>query len=212
MNWENFGYDCCSCDPSLLLSDYIIPMYCEYDDEDLQNALTLFSPLQAEVPEYGGCSDIRQLLSRINTNQEHPKAVVFFADEIHLYLKKEDHSASVVTHAIEIVRELAKIGKSSFNIGVASGSSVNTEVFALHPEDFGFVGYRTLNNSVYNVHNISPVRDKDKFIGLAKIIFQEGDMSAAVVRKLYLQSGGVGRRVISIKRVHHQEMSRCMDD
>ena len=182
---------------SLLLSDCIIPIYCEYDDEDIQNAPTPFSLLQAEVPEYKGCSDIRQLLSRINTNQEHPKAVVFFADDIHLlYLKKEDHSASVVTHAIKIVREIAKIGKSSFNIGVASGSSVNTEGFALNPENFGFVGYRTLNNSVYNVHNISPVRDKNKFIELAKIILQEHEMSDTLVRKLYLQSGGVGRRVI----------------
>eukprot|EP00602_Paraphysomonas_sp_CaronLab_P009307 CAMPEP_0185036370 /NCGR_PEP_ID=MMETSP1103-20130426/29272_1 /TAXON_ID=36769 /ORGANISM="Paraphysomonas bandaiensis, Strain Caron Lab Isolate" /LENGTH=546 /DNA_ID=CAMNT_0027573887 /DNA_START=167 /DNA_END=1807 /DNA_ORIENTATION=- len=182
---------------SLLLSDCVISLYCEYDDEDLLNAPTPFSLLQAEVPDYNGCSDIKQLLSWINNNADHPKAVVFFADEIHaLYVKKSSNDNSVVTHAAHIVRELAKIGKSSFNIGVASGSSVNTEGYALRPQDYGFIGYRTLNNSVYNVHNISPIRDKGKCIELSKLIFQKPDLSEEVTQKLFLQSGGVGRRII----------------
>eukprot|EP00742_Colponemidia_sp_Colp-10_P005116 GILJ01005464.1.p1 GENE.GILJ01005464.1~~GILJ01005464.1.p1 ORF type:complete len:286 (-),score=9.95 GILJ01005464.1:1443-2300(-) len=146
-----------------LLTDHVLPVYHEYSD-----AAPWLMPLDMlrdtsllRLPHLVLASNEAEQI--LFTLQEKQLMTVFFADEIQrLYVPQPDPRQQAV------VKQLALIGKSSFNIGVVSGSSIATEARALRPVENGFVGYQTLNHSVYLQWRMDALRLKEEFFKLVE--------------------------------------------
>lgn len=176
---------------SSLFLDHVIPCYVDYSKYNLQ------LPSQ-NISLIIGDSEINEnLLGTLTIRQ---RMVVFLADEIQVLYSKNMHENELEKAVIE---EIAGIGKAYGHIGIATGSSINSEKWAMHPNDYGFDGYMTLNNSVYTCTVLHPIRDKDTFTQCIYIIQQQKQSFASnkvedddeYVKNLFILTGGVGRQI-----------------
>ena len=198
-----------------LLTDFVLPVYVDfgeslqqYDKNGHSSRTSAYYPLSIAkdmlltlqknelVSQFPVSEDLLVTLFRMKL------MLVFFSDEIQsLYISSLNKEISLERRTLcqNIIFQIAKIGKASGHIGVASGSSKTLQKFAFHPKGYNFDGYQTLNNSVYVPNNIHPCRDKDMFrqLVLTKKGLQSIEDKALVEN--FLVSGGIGR-LIGLKR------------
>lgn len=182
-----------------LLTTHVVPVYWSYDRKGgnvddptcWPSALTLSSP------------DRR--LGKINES----RMILFLGDEIQeIYYKYRalqqicsSDAQNLRNHLKDVISDLAVVGKSPSNLCFITGSSSNTCDLCLHPETLGFGDFRSLNNSVFTVLGVRPVRQKTEFAHLAKIVLSKTHASVDQILTedmlcwLFNFSGGVGREL-----------------
>lgn len=127
-------------------------------------------------------------------------SVVLLLDEIQcLYDKTDEVSPEVLNRKREIVQRIAQIGKSDFNFGVVTGSSSCAKEWCLHPKEYGFGGYLTLNHSVYVPVTLQPIRNKTQFYDVVNMMFNRPTIDDNLLCKYYAYSGGIGRALSSME-------------
>lgn len=168
---------------SIILVDNIFPIFIDYS----KVALSPFLVVSQKFLGFNG--DPAAVITTLSL-----KGIVLasFTDEIQKLYKSNLPEDAV---EIQIIREIAEIGKAFNHFGVASGSSVCTKDYSFRPELYGFEHYATLNNSVYNALKVSPIRQKDEFERLVKVMRGNSSqpLQSTTINELFLATGGVGR-------------------
>lgn len=182
-----------------LLTDIIIPVYLDYSKTRINESHIPFNYIEAFLKCLGIEFDSKTQ-SVLQFLSDSKKMLIFFPDEIQCLYVKDETSETNRSLYISIIAQIADIGKSSHHIGVASGSSVNLKKFALHPIENGFLGYDTLNNSVYSPISLNPYRNYDDFKSILQTILSSSEnIDYNKLISYYLNSGGVARQIQKLK-------------
>lgn len=182
-----------------ILSDVALCVYVEYKSRNNCESMLPYEAIYRHAQKAGICNSAMTADSTIlGALSRSKRMVIFFSDEIqYLYQKVSDPDHHQRSLCMTIIEQIATIGKACDHIGVASGSSKNLERFALHPDQNGFAGYQTLNNSVYEPHYLLPCRNKEEFIEIWKI--NNGKVQDKIDDDVIIRSfhhcGGVGRLI-----------------
>eukprot|EP01031_Cornospumella_fuschlensis_P026560 gene26560-32098_t len=187
-----------------VLTTHVLPIYWSYDRKggNMEDPVHWPSVLTLCSPD--------RLLGPVNES----KMILFLGDEVQevyykyrsLELYLSSTNAQVVSAANKlraqlktVIADLAAVGKSPCNLCFITGSSSNTYELCVYPETFGFHEFQTLNDSVFTVLDIQPVRQKEEFSKLAVIALSKlPDSADAILTEdllcwLFNFSGGVGR-------------------
>ena len=83
------------------------------------------------------------------------KGVIFFGDEIQELYKNPSN--------IPVVRQILAIGKTGCAMGIVSGSSFNVRALAFKEiDDYKYLDYPSLNNTVYKENHLNPLRTENE--------------------------------------------------
>jgi hypothetical protein len=168
------------------MCDWVVPLYWSYETHQMTK-LSVYDLLEKVCPNM---SQDYAPMATVNRSQ----MIVFLGEEV-----QNLYSKSFVDRNIEIVSQIAGIGKSMNNIGIISGSSANIANFCLYPTKYGFdQRYPSLNNSVYTPIEMRPIRDKENLSKVVtmfcgkKVIYSDAELC-----RLFNYTGGVGRHLHS---------------
>ena len=186
-----------------VLPQYFLVAFIDYEIQEFQRPLAVLKQKAKEtkVVSQEEADHTQDILSFLRLMQVKRRAVLFVADEVqrlfHRNVEFDDPNCRAVG-------DLVAIGKSTLGLGLLAGSTSRLQslVFRQNAEDDPYALYPDLNNTVYAMTEIVPLRTRKQLQGVLRqlaIVAQEdkADVNAKLLETdidaVCRATGGVGR-------------------
>lgn len=191
---------------SSVLLDSVIPIYWSYEFSGLPSIAQLLSDVAMSLGSSATASASAAVTKTEKVQLEIEKFImshgtpIFLLDEFTCLYLEENRSIG-----INIMKEILFVGKTVNSSTIFLGASATCVENFIH----GFSGFPNLNNSVFHMRSIHPIRDLESLQKYSKMRYPDWEADTSII---FDKTGGVGRLIADFRNCPNSYQSPSIID